>query len=100
MSFPNTRIAPVNSWGTLKVTTAATGTNYAAMPDKAARVVTLCNASGTAIHIRKAGGTEDPYVLADGGAEVFPVLGNAKEIEIKRVDDSDTQVTLTAHYDD
>lgn len=97
---PNTRIAPVVNWGTLQVQTAAAGATYTALPNRRCRVVTLRNDTETDIQIRRAGTTDDPYTLPDSAVEPFPVVSNANEIEVRRADSDDTQVTLTAHWDD
>jgi hypothetical protein len=96
---PNIRIAPIDGWGTLQVTTAATGTNYTALPDKPARVVTLRNATASDIDIRKVGSGESPYLIPPGEIELFVVVSNANEIELKRTDNSNTQLTLAARYE-
>lgn len=94
----NVRIAPIDDWGTLQVETAADGESYTALASRKAREVKLTNNTGTAIDVRRAGSSDSPFELVDGDTQIFRVVGSTGEIEVKRSDDSTSQVTLSAHF--
>jgi hypothetical protein len=95
---PNIRIAPIDAWGTLQVTTAVAGTTYTALASNPAREVRLSNTTGTTVDVRQVGTTDSPYKLVTAASEVFRVVGNTNEIEVKRADDSATPVTISAIF--
>lgn len=100
MSYPNVFRAPVNNWGTLTVATANPGTEWTRLAANQARTVRIHNGTGTAVSVAPHGATTTPYTLADGETQDFPVKGNTSEITVKRVDDDNTPVTLSAVWSD
>jgi hypothetical protein len=89
----NTAAIVVTSYDQGETQTAATGTNYTALSSGATKNITVRNRTGTSIDIRKVGGSVF-FTLADGDDVRFPVLANSNEWEIRRSDQSNTQVTI------
>ena len=93
------------SSGILDVQTAATGTNYVQGSDVACNQVTLANATGTTICIRKctSAGTSiassGEVKVATAGTFTIRGISNANQVKIKRLDDSNTQVTAQLYYE-
>lgn len=78
------------------VQTAADGTSWTALASAACKQVPLYNDTGTTLLIRRGGaGTEFPHV--DGTYITYRGLTNADQLEVKRQDESTTQVT--AYYE-
>lgn len=79
----------------LSVQTSATGTSWVAFPAYKTGTLNVLNNSGTSIVLRRLG--EDTasrvLLLKDGQAWSFRVT-DASGIELKRSDDSNTQVTV------
>lgn len=76
------------------VQTASTGSNFTALPSYEARNVTLLNNSGFDVEVRKVGTTNAPFPVLYGTGYTFGVKENANELELRRIDQSDTQVTV------
>lgn len=74
------------------IQTAATGTNYTALADVAAFKLSGQNGTGTSLTFRRVG-TTVTFAFASGAAIELPCVANISEWEVKRTDDSDTQVT-------
>lgn len=84
--------------GFLTAQTAATGSNWTTFADVECRQLTIANNSGTAIELRQ-----------DGAGATFPVpdktlftlygLQNANQIGVRRVDTSNSQVTVAARWE-
>ena len=75
--------------------TNSTGTNWTAYASQVCDALDIVNNSGTAIEYRRDGaGSAIP--IPDGSARLVVGISNADEIEIRRVDTSNTQVTVTA----
>ena len=83
----------VASYDLAETQTAATGTNWTTLPSGATKNITVRNRTGTSIDIRKVGGSTF-FSLADGDDVPLPVLANSNEWEIKRTDNSNTQVVV------
>jgi hypothetical protein len=83
----------VTSYDQAETQTAATGTNWTALASGATKNITVRNRTGTSIDIRKVGGSTF-FSLADGDDVPLPVLANSNEWEIKRTDNSNTQVVV------
>lgn len=79
------------------VTTSATGTNRVALASHVAKEVTFNNNSGTDVEFRR-GATGAAFVLTDGQAKTFRLSANTSELDIRRVDTSNTQITLVYEY--
>lgn len=75
--------------------TAATGTNWTAFASAACTRLDLVNLTGTDIEYRR-GGTGSTFILPDGSGRMIEGLTDADEIEVRRVDTSNTQVTVQA----
>lgn len=81
------------SGGNGSVQTAATGTNYTALSSQAVARVHVVNTSGTDIEVRQDGaGVALP--VANGTGFTFNGISNASQLSIRRVDTSNTQVTV------
>lgn len=96
MSYPNTRIAPINNWGTLQASFLAAA--YVALADVSANSVTIRNDTGVTVAIRRAGTTESPYLLPTANSASFALIGTTKELELKRNDATATEVTVSAAW--
>lgn len=88
-------VTPVFAWGTGRVSTAATGTDWVALSDTPCNDVTVSNVTGTSIAVRKVGETGDGYVIPDARSQSLPVQENANEVEIKREDNGTAQVPVS-----
>ena len=85
------------SWGGLSVQTQATGTNYSTFPSVAATTCDVLNTTGTDLYIKSTSITT-PFILPSGAAVQIFVTANTNEIQVRRVDGSNTQVTLHAQH--
>jgi hypothetical protein len=75
------------------VQTAAVGTNYAALPNiPGSRIVRFVNPSSD-IEVREVGGTKTVKFAASVESVMY-VSQNANQLEIRRVDTSNTQITV------
>ena len=83
----------VTSYDQAETQTAAIGTNWTALASGATKNITVRNRAGVSIDIRKVGGSVF-FTLADGDDVPLPVLANSNEWEIKRADNSNTQVVV------
>jgi hypothetical protein len=86
------------SYDTVSITsvqTAATGANYTAFGAAACVGLDLVNNSGTAIEYRR-GAAGTSFVIPDGASRFIEGITNASQIDVRRVDQSNTQVTLSA----
>lgn len=83
----------VTSYDQGETQTAATGTNWTTLASGATKNITVRNRTGTSIDIRKVGGSVF-FSLVDGDDVPLPVLANSNEWEIKRTDNSNTQVVV------
>ena len=90
-----TKPAQSSTWGTGTVQTAATGTNYTALGANACSEVALTNATAVTLAFRRVGSSNNPARLLPGDTIVIPVIANSNEIEVKRLDDDNTQVTTS-----
>lgn len=77
--------------------TAATGTNWTALASHAAKQVTIINTTGSAIAVRY--GTGTAISLPDGSGYTFRGLTDSNGLQVKRTDDSNTQVTVAWNYE-
>lgn len=79
------------------VTTANPGSGWAALPNIACDRVLLINSTGTDIEARRGGAGTAVPILDSNGLE-FEALTNANQLEVRRVDQSNTQVTVPFVY--
>jgi hypothetical protein len=79
------------------VQTSATGASWVTLGSNAASEVTFYNASGTDLEVRRApSGAVIP--LPNGFGLTLATLANSNELQIRRKDQSNTQVTITFTY--
>lgn len=88
------RCGQPNSLTALARQTNATGTTYNAFTSTAGFRLTGTNATGTSLTFRRVAAPSVTFVVASGSPVDLPCVANASEWEVKRTDDSNTQVTL------
>lgn len=74
------------------VITSAAGSGWATLPDVVCDKVLLVNNTGADLEVRRGGAGVAAPVLDSSGLE-FESLANANELQVRRVDQSTTQVT-------
>ena len=79
----------------LTLTTAATGTNWTAFGSSVCDALDLTNSTSVAIEYRRGGAGNAMQVLS-GASRLIVGISNANQIEVRRVDTSNTQVTIQA----
>jgi hypothetical protein len=84
--------------GHLSLTTNATGTNWTAFGSQACKQLTLSNQTGTTLEVRQ-GGAGVGFQIPDGAFYTFFGITNANQLSVRRVDTSNTQVTVTARWE-
>lgn len=85
--------------GNIAATTSATGASYVTFAAQPCKQLILVNATGTDIEFRQAGaGVAVPVI----NGTAFPIYGlhDCSEIGVRRVDQSNTQVSLKARWED
>ena len=91
-------IPSMTSGGNTSVQTAATGANWTAFASQACKQLTLSNQSGTTIEVRQ-GAAGVGLQIPSGAFYTFFGITNANQLEVRRVDTSNTQVTITARWE-
>jgi len=94
----NRTIETVQSAGVLEVQTSATGANFALFASQACRQLTLLNDTGTDLEVQR-GGTGQALRVQDGMGYTFRGLTNANQLGVRRVDQSNTQVSARAEWE-
>lgn len=89
-SVPNAQSVTIMS-----LTTAATGTNYTAFSSQACNSLDIVNTSSVAIEYRR-GATGNSMTILSGSSRLVTGITNANEIDVRRVDTSNTQITIPA----
>lgn len=89
-NFPRVQSVSITS-----AQTAATGTNWTAFADGPCTALDLVNTTGTAIEYRRRGAGET-MPIPDQTSRMILGITNASQIEVRRVDTSNTQVTVKA----
>lgn len=79
----------------LSQATNATGTNFQAFASQACTRLDILNFSGTDIEYRR-GGAGNTIKIPNNSSRLIVAIANANEISIRRVDQSNTQVAITA----
>lgn len=79
----------------LSLTTAATGTNYTAFSSQTCQSLDIVNTSSVAIEYRR-GATGNAMTILSGSSRLVVGITNANEIDVRRVDTSNTQITIPA----
>jgi hypothetical protein len=90
--------ASMTSGGHTSVQTAAVGTDYTAFASQECKTLTISNQTGTTLAVRQ-GGAGVGLLLPTGTIFKFDGLSNANQLSVKRNDDSNTQVTATARWE-
>lgn len=91
-------VPSMTSGGNLSAQTAATGTNWTSYGSQSCKQLTLSNQSGTTIEVRQ-GGAGVGLQIPTGAFYTFFGITNANQLEVRRVDTSNTQVTITARWE-
>ena len=79
----------------LSLTTAATGANYTAFSSQTCQSLDIVNTSSVAIEYRR-GGAGNTMTILSGSSRLVVGITNANEISVRRVDQSNTQITIPA----
>jgi hypothetical protein len=79
----------------MTLTTAGTGTNWTAFSSQACDALDLTNSSSVAIEYRR-GATGNAMQVLSGASRLIVGITNANQIDVRRVDTSNTQVTIQA----
>ncbi len=91
---PETSLYKIMNFATIgEIQTAANGTSFVSLPSLKVVDVTIFNASGTTIEVRRNGGGT-ALKLPDGSCKTFDVLNDQSELGLRRSDASATQVTI------
>lgn len=73
----------------------ATGANWTAFAARPCEALDIVNNTGTALEYRR-GGAGASIVIPDGSSRLVVGITDANQISMRRVDQSNTQVTITA----
>lgn len=79
----------------MSATTSATGATYVAFASQKANKLVISNNTGTPIEFRR-GGAGSAFVIPSGQLYEIDGITNADQIEIRRADTTNTQVTVGA----
>jgi len=77
------------------ITTSAVGATWVTFGAAVCVGLDIVNASGTAIEYRR-NGVGTSFVIPDGASRFIEGITNANQVSLRRVDQSNTQVTLSA----
>lgn len=91
-------IPSFTSGANLSAQTNATGTNYTAFGSQVCKQLTVSNQTGTTIEVRQ-DATGVGLQVPSGAFYTFFGITNANQLGIRRVDQSNTQVTVTARWE-
>lgn len=81
----------------VSVQTAATGTNWTAFSSQAANELYIINDTGTSIEVRQ-GGAGVALPILNNTSYTFGGITNLNQLEVRRVDTSNSQVTVKGRY--
>ena len=84
--------------GNIAATTAATGTNWTTLSTVPLKAITVSNQTGTTIEVRQ-GGAGTGFQIPTATLFTFKGITNANQLSIRRVDTSNTQVTVSARWE-
>jgi len=79
----------------LSLTTAATGANYTAFSSQTCQSLDIVNTSSVAIEYRR-GAAGNSMIILNGSSRLVVGITNANQIDVRRVDQSNTQITIPA----
>jgi hypothetical protein len=88
----------MKSGGNTHVTTSGTGTNFTAFAAQPCQQLTVVNNTGTDVEVQQ-GGTGDTLPVINGSAYPFYGLTDASQLSIRRIDTSNTTVTVKARWE-
>lgn len=88
----------VQGAGNTSVQTAVVGTDWAAFPAQMCERLIVVNDTGTKLEVRQ-GGAGVGLPINDGAGFTFEGITNANQLEVRRVDTSNTQVTVYARWE-
>ena len=91
-------IPSMTTGGHVSLTTNATGTNWTAFGSQALKQLTVSNQTGVTLEFRQ-GGSGVGFQIPSGTFFTFFGLTNANQIDARRVDTSNSQVTITARWE-
>lgn len=81
----------------VSLTTSATGTTYTAFGSQACEQLDIVNTAVAAVDIEvRRGGSGYTIVVPAGSSRMFVGIANASDLQVRRLDQSNTQVTFTA----
>jgi hypothetical protein len=86
------------SGGNISVQTATTGTNYTAFASQVCKQLTISNQSGTVVEVRQ-GAAGVALQIPTGAFYTFFGITNTNQLDVRRTDVSNTQITLTARWE-
>lgn len=93
------KIKPNGQWGTSRVQTSASGATFVTLPTFDCDEILIVNESTVSVDLRNSSETSGVgVVIASGGAITIPVSANAQEIQVRRNDQSNTQVYVGFIY--
>lgn len=79
----------------LTLTTASAGTSYTSFSSQTCDALDLTNSSSVNIEYRR-GGTGNAMQVLSGASRLVVGITNANQIDVRRVDTSNTQITIQA----
>lgn len=93
-----TIVPEMQDGGNIQVVTSVTGATYTTFAAQATKQLTIVNATGTDIEVRQDGaGVALPII--NGTAYPFYGLANANQLGVRRIDNSNTPVTVKARWE-
>ena len=91
----NVTVPTASSVTIMSLTTAATGTNWTSFSSQTCNSLDIVNSSAVAIEYRR-NGTGNSMTILSGSTRLVVGITNANEIDVRRVDTSNTQITIPA----
>jgi hypothetical protein len=88
-------VPSANSVTIMSITTAATGTNWTAFSSQTCNSLDIVNTSSVAIEYRR-GAAGNSMTILSGSSRLVVGISNANQIDVRRVDTSNTQITIPA----
>ena len=79
----------------LSLTTSATGATFTAFSSQTCNSLDIVNTSSVAIEYRR-GATGNAMTILSGSSRLVVGITNANQIDVRRVDQSNTQITIPA----
>jgi hypothetical protein len=91
-------VPAMTSGGHLSAQTANPGTNWTTLSLAPCKQLTVSNQTGTTLEFRQ-GGAGAGFQVPTGAFYTFFGITNANQLEVRRVDQANTQVTVTARWE-